>query len=80
MPVKRISTVVMADGRRWHFANEQQRHEAFYFGDIPGFVPGVTLEVRDDDGSKDFKDLFTRCEQGVVKEVGGRKKRRLGFG
>lgn len=79
-PVKRISTVVMPDGRRWHFANEPQRHEAFYFGDIPGFVPGVRLEVREDDGSNDFKDLYKRCESAPVYETGERKAKRLGFG
>lgn len=66
--VKRISTVVYPSGLRWHFANEQQRHEAFYFGDLPGFVRGVRLEVREDDGSSRFADLHGRCEKRPVVE------------
>jgi L-alanine-DL-glutamate epimerase-like enolase superfamily enzyme len=65
---KRISTVAYPSGVRWHFANEQQRHEAFYFGHLPGFVSGIRLEVRDDDGSRGFADLHTRCEAAPVVE------------
>ncbi|HVC35440.1 MAG TPA: enolase C-terminal domain-like protein [Chloroflexota bacterium] len=64
--VRRISTVVYPSGVRWHFADEQQRHEAFYFGHLPGFVPGVRLEVRDDDGSQDFAGLHSRCHESPV--------------
>lgn len=56
-----ISTVAYPSGVRWHFADEQQRHEAFYFGHLPGFVPGVRLEVRTDDGSSEFADRHARC-------------------
>ncbi|MGH2459033.1 MAG: mandelate racemase/muconate lactonizing enzyme family protein [Chloroflexota bacterium] len=66
--IRRISTVVYPSGVRWHFAHEQQRHEAFYFGHLPGFVPGVRLEVRDDDGSADFADIFERCHRAPVVE------------
>jgi hypothetical protein len=66
--VRRISTVVYASGARWHFADEQQRHEAFYFGHLPGFASGIHLEVREDDGSADFDDLFRRCRVGPVVE------------
>ena len=59
--VRRISTVIYPSGVRWHFADEMQRHEAFYFGHLPGFVPGVRLEVRDDDHTGDFDALFKRC-------------------
>src|SRR5205085_11613683 len=38
-PTRTISTVVYPSGVRWNFAHEQQRHEAFYFGHLPGFVP-----------------------------------------
>ena len=53
---------------RWHFAGEQQRHEAFYFGDLPGFVPGIRLEIREDDGTADFDMLFSRCQESPVVE------------
>jgi galactonate dehydratase len=66
--VKRVSTVVYPSGLRWSFANEQQRHEAFYFGDLPGFVRGVRLEVREDDGSRGFAELHSRCEKAPVVE------------
>lgn len=63
---RRISTVVYPSGTRWHFADEMPRHEAFYFGHLPGFVPGVHLEVREDDGSTDFDRLYDRCAQAPV--------------
>jgi hypothetical protein len=66
--VRRISTVLYPSGVRWHFANELQRHEAFYFGHLPGFVPGVRLEIRDDDNSEDFSRLFARCAESPVVE------------
>jgi len=66
---RRISTVVYPDGLRWHFAGEQQRHEAFYFGDLPGFVRGVRLEVWEDDGSDDFAGLYARCVEDPVVET-----------
>jgi hypothetical protein len=61
-PVRRISTVVYPSGVRWHFADEQDRHEAFYFGKLPGFVRGIRLEVEEDDGSGDFAARFAACE------------------
>jgi L-alanine-DL-glutamate epimerase-like enolase superfamily enzyme len=66
--VRRISTVVYTSGVRWNFADEQQRHEAFYFGHLPGFAAGVRLEVREDDGSADFDGLFRRCRVAPVVE------------
>ena len=71
MEVRReITSVVYPSGVRWHFSSEQQRHEAFYLGSVPGFVRGVRLEVRPDDGSADFADLFGRCENAPVMEGG----------
>ena len=61
-PVRRISTVVYPSGLRWHFSNEQERHEAFYFGKLPGFVQGIRLEAEEDDGSEDFDKRFAACE------------------
>ena len=65
---REITTVVHPDGVKWHFASEQQRHETFYFGSAPGFVRGVRLETRADDGSADFDDLFRRCKEAPVLE------------
>ncbi len=66
--IRRISSVVYSSGLRWHFADEQQRHEAFYFGHLRGFAPGVRLEVREDDGSRDFDELYRRCQKEPVVE------------
>ena len=63
---RRISTVVYPDGLRWHFAEDLQRQEAFYFGNLSGFVRGIRLEVREDDGSADFEALYSRCVQRPV--------------
>lgn len=59
---REITSAVHPDGVRWHFASEQQRHEAYYFGNVPGFVRGVRLHTRHDDGSRDFDELYGRCE------------------
>lgn len=69
-PKRTISTVVYPSGVRWSFADEQQRHEAFYFGHLPGFVPGVKLEVREEDSSPDFDALHARCAEAPVVESG----------
>lgn len=58
---RHVTSVVYADGSRWHFASDTQRHEAFYFGHAPGFEPGIHLETRADDGSADFDELYQRC-------------------
>ncbi|NJN84446.1 MAG: hypothetical protein HC802_20655 [Caldilineaceae bacterium] len=68
--VRQIDTVVYADGVRWHFGGETQRHEAFYFGDLPGFTPGVRLEQWLDDGSKEFEELFQRVTKAPVRTGG----------
>ena len=67
---REITSVVYPNGVRWHFSSEQQRHEAFYLGNVPGFVRGVRLEVRSDDSSADFADLIRRCEKAPVLEEG----------
>lgn len=67
-PRRTISTVVYPDAPRWHFAGEQQRHEAFYFGHLPGFLPGIRLEVHTDDGSAGFSELYRRCTSAPVVE------------
>lgn len=63
---RRIDTVVYPDGTEWHFGDEIQRHEAYHFGSAPGFVRGVRLTTREDDGSDDFAELFERCSREPV--------------
>jgi L-alanine-DL-glutamate epimerase-like enolase superfamily enzyme len=68
-PVPRtISTVIYPSGRRWHFADEQQRHEAFYFGHLPGFTAGIRLAVETDDGSAAFAARHARCRSAPMVE------------
>jgi L-alanine-DL-glutamate epimerase-like enolase superfamily enzyme len=66
--IRRVSTVVYPSGVRWHFADEQQRHEAFYFGHLPGFVTGIRLQVVEDDNSSAFDRLWSRCRTSPVVE------------
>ena len=63
---RRIATVVYPDGTEWHFGDETQRHEAYHFGSAPGFVRGVRLTTREDDGSADFAELFECCSKEPV--------------
>lgn len=60
---RRVSTVVYPSGVRHSFSHEQQRHEAFYFGHHPGFVPGVRLEVREDDNTPEFDKAFAESQK-----------------
>jgi len=46
----------------------EREHEAFSFGHLPGFVPGIRLEVREDDGSRAFNSLYERCAAAPVVE------------
>lgn len=65
---RRITTVVTPDGTRRHFSSDGQRHEAYYLNEVPGFIEGVYLDTRADDGSDGFEDLFGRCELAPVVE------------
>lgn len=67
-PPRTLSTVVYPGGVRWTFADEQQRHEAFYFGHLPGFVPGIRLEVQVDDGSAAFAKRHAACAGAPIVE------------
>jgi len=65
-PKRSYDIVVYPDGSRWHFGSDMQRQECFYFGSAPGFVRGVRIETREDDGSADFKDMLKRCTEAPV--------------
>ena len=52
--------------RVWEFTNEPAYQQAFYRGGIPGFEPGVTLEIIEDDKSPAFKKAHQKLlEQGA---------------
>lgn len=63
---RRLLTVIWPDGRRVHYAHAMQMYNDFWVGNQPVFEPGVTLEWRDDDGSREFDDLLTRADQSPV--------------
>ena len=53
-PVKRqIHTIIWPDGRKSNYATGTYRDQ-FLAGKLPGFLPGVSLDARLDDGSDDF--------------------------
>jgi len=63
---RRLLTVIWPDGRRVHYAHAMQMYNDFWAGNQPVFEPGVTLNWRDDDGSKEFDDLLTLADESPV--------------
>lgn len=61
---KRILRVVWPAGgqrkRIWEFTDEGEYQKEFYNGSIPGFQPGVTLQVEEDDRSAAFRKEHAR--------------------
>ncbi|MBI4551972.1 MAG: enolase [Candidatus Latescibacteria bacterium] len=55
-------------GRSWAFLTETDYQRSFYAGNMPLFVPGVRLEVIEDDKSAAFNHLYERVQQGIVRE------------
>jgi L-alanine-DL-glutamate epimerase-like enolase superfamily enzyme len=52
--------------RVWEFTDEAHYQRAFYAGSLPGFEPGVDLEVEQDDRSPAFRKHHARlAEQGL---------------
>ena len=61
-PVPRqIHTILWPDGRRSHYPDGRYRSE-FLAGKLLGFLPGISLECRLDDGSetfdREYRELF----------------------
>jgi L-alanine-DL-glutamate epimerase-like enolase superfamily enzyme len=66
---RHILSVVWEGGRVVHFANISPHCWAhFKAGNDPSQEPGVTLEIWDDDGSKEWADLYDRVQRGPVRE------------
>jgi L-alanine-DL-glutamate epimerase-like enolase superfamily enzyme len=55
-------------GPAWSFTSETDYQRAFYSGNIPLFIRGVTLEVIEDDGTPAFTKLYERVRSGEVRE------------
>jgi len=52
------------DGPAKCFTSGSDYQKAFYSGNLPLFVRGVTLDVIEDDGSPDFDHLYERVRSG----------------
>ena len=65
-----------------HFANMKDHCWPHFRqrGNDPAQEPGVTLEIWDDDGSKEWNDLYARLQQGPIREQrGGANSGNIGF-
>ena len=63
--------MIRPSGRRIWFSNEYGKHGYWtenWAGNLPLFEHGVRLETRHNDGSKDYKDLIARLNDGPVWE------------
>ncbi len=67
---RHILSVVWQGGRVVHFANMKDHCWPHFrqAGNDPAQEPGVTLEIWDDDGSREWADLYARVQQGPVRE------------
>ena len=66
---RHILSVIWPGGRVLHFANMRDHcWPHFMAGNDPAQEPGVRIEIRDDDGSKDWADLYARVQQAPVRE------------
>ena len=67
---RHILSVVWPGGRVVHFANMRDHCWPHFreLGNDPVQESGVTLEVWDDDGSKEWADLFERLQSGPIRE------------
>jgi L-alanine-DL-glutamate epimerase-like enolase superfamily enzyme len=70
---RHILSVVWQGGRVVHFANMRDHCWPHFrqAGNDPAQEPGVTLEIWDDDGSKEWADLYARVRQGPVRQQRG---------
>ncbi len=65
--LRQVFAVVWEDGRRTYYANPNAYHSDFYAGNQPVTHRSVRLEILDDDGSKDFADLYGRVQHAPVR-------------
>ena len=67
---RHILSVVWPGGRVTHYARMSQCWADFQRGHLPAQERGVRMEVRPDDGSPDWTDLYTRASQAPVYDLG----------
>ena len=63
-----IRTIVYPDGSCIHLADSAQHYSYFLSGNGPAQVEGVRLELRLDDGSEGWSDLFLRVQKHPVRD------------
>jgi len=70
---RHILTVVWPGGRAIHFANMRDHCWPHFrtHGNDPAQEPGATLEIWDDDGSKEWAELHERLQAGPIREQRG---------
>lgn len=70
---RHILSVVWPGGRVVHFANMPDHCWPHFrqHGNDPAQEPGATLEIWDDDGSREWADLYERLQAGPIREQRG---------
>lgn len=63
-----LLSVVWAGGRVVHYSSLRQCWDDCWVGNQPAQERGVRMEVREDDGSKDWADLYARTEIAPVRD------------
>jgi len=63
-----LLSVVWPGGRVVHYASMRHCWDDCFLGNQPVQERGVRMEVRADDGSKEWAALYARCEQGPVRD------------
>lgn len=65
--MRRIFAAIWDDGRKTYYADWRVYHADFYSGNQPVTHRGVQLKVIDDDGSKEFAELYERAQKEPVR-------------
>lgn len=68
-PPRHILSVKWEGGRVLHGKSLPQLWDSFWKGNFPNFERGVRLHVLNDDGSKDWADLYARVQTNPVWDV-----------
>ncbi|HZO91028.1 MAG TPA: mandelate racemase/muconate lactonizing enzyme family protein [Chthonomonadaceae bacterium] len=63
-----LLSVVWPGGRVMHYASLRQCWNDCWVGNQPAQEPGVRMEIREDDGSKEWADLYARAERAPVRD------------
>jgi len=67
-PPRLLLSVVWPGGRVMQYASLRQCWNDCWAGNQPVQERGVTMEVRPDDGSREWAELYARLEQGSIRD------------